>query len=668
MAASYTLDLKPDSPLTKRIRDAVTQRVRASRAAYAGRHAVWKQAEEQVLAYLPEKDADAVRRLQRDQGGTPDYTTMKIPYSYGVLMASHTYWTTVFLSRQPVHQFTGRHGETQQQIQAMEALIDYQNMVGGHLIPLYVWLFDAGRYGLGIVHIDWVEEKSKISEIIEVPETLFGMIPLGKTKRQKATRTIRGYQGNKLSNVRPYDFLPDPRYPAWEFQKGEFCAVRLDVGWNQLYKMADAGYLDKRAVMMARRKAGSDRGVKEESPDMRAQDYPTADTFSLDAGTRGMNTTSLRNIMLSVIECTIELSPHEWGLGASSYPEKWLFTVTEDFSIVLGAAPLGKNHDKFEFAVLEYEPEGYALAPRGIPEVLKPINDTIDWLVNSHLFNVRAALNNNFIVNPIKVEIEDLENPLPGGVIRLAPAAYYTEENLDNIVKQVPVGDVTGAHLTDMQTMLGLGQRTVGISDQVMGLVPPTGRRSATEVRTGAGFGVNRLKTTSEFFSAMGFSPFSQMMVQNSQQFYEGEQKYRIVGQLAQEAGAEFMNVTQDDILGFYDFVPVDGTMPIDRLAQANLWQQILSQIQVNPVISQKYDMGRIFEWIAQLAGLKNIQQFRIDLIPDEEAAIQAQAGNIIPLPGANAGRPGAPPGSPTPTQTTSGGPSNVSQAIQTGG
>ena len=128
---------------------------------------------------------------------------------------------------------------------------------------------------------------------------------------------------------------------------------------------------------------------------------------------------------------------------------------------MLGAQPLGANHDKFPFVVLEYEPEGYSIASRGVGEVLRPINDTMDWLLNSHLYSVRKALNDQFVVDPSQIEISDLENPLPGGAIRLSPGAYGNDTR--QALNQLEVRDVTQTHLNDMSAMFGIGQRAVGI-------------------------------------------------------------------------------------------------------------------------------------------------------------------------------------------------------------
>jgi len=145
----------------------------------------------------------------------------------------------------------------------------------------------------------------------------------------------------------------------------------------------------------------------------------------------------------------------------------------------------------------------------------------------------------------------------------------------------------------------------------------------------------------------MGWGPMASMMVQNSQQYYTGDRQFKIVGDLLQEAGQEFTQVTPENIAGFYDFVAVDGTLPVDRLAQAALWKDLFAQIRQMPEIAAQYDTGRVFAWVAQLAGLKNINQFKIQLGSQESLLNQAAAGNIVPL-GGGEGKAGAAPSMPT--------------------
>ena len=65
----------------------------------------------------------------------------------------------------------------------------------------------------------------------------------------------------------------------------------------------------------------------------------------------------------------------------------------------------------------------------------------------------------------------------------------------------------------------------------------------------------------------------------------------------------------------------------------ANLWRELMASMVKFPQVLEQYDMGKIFAWVAQLAGLKNINQFKVQVAPDEDVARAAERGNIVPLP-----------------------------------
>ena len=148
---SYSLDIKPESKLHEKIVSRINSRWVISSAAQEKRHSKWIKAEETVAAYIPTNEADNIRKANRESKGKQSYTTIMLPYTYALLMSAHTYWTSVFFARSPVHQYAGRHGEGEMQIQALEALISYQVEVGEMMGPYYIWLYDAGKYGLGVL-------------------------------------------------------------------------------------------------------------------------------------------------------------------------------------------------------------------------------------------------------------------------------------------------------------------------------------------------------------------------------------------------------------------------------------------------------------------------------------------------------------------------------------
>lgn len=628
-----TLQVLKDSPLHKKLVKKISSRITFGLQSQQDKSDEWRKAENAAMAWIPESEADAVRRNKRDNDGTQSYTTIQIPYTYAVLMSAHTYWTSVFFARAPVHQFSGRHGEGEMQVQAMEALISYQVDVGQMMVPYYVWLYDAGKYGVGIIGNYWDRQKLHYGSLVEMPD------PTDPTKvgLYQTTAEITGYVGNRAFNVSPWDFIFDPRVPVKRFQEGEFCAARCRLGWNHILRRKDSGYYNDNINDL---KDSNTLDVNNQRVESGLQTPQTRSYLYEDDG----NENDLKNkhpASATFWEFYVELVPSEWGVGNTNYPQKWCFTITEDLSLIVGAQPLGTYHCQFPFNVLESEVEGYGLYTRGTPKILEPIQQTVDWLVNTHFYNVRQTLNNQFIVDPSKLVIKDVQNSGPGFIWRLRPEAYGSD--LNTIFKQVQVTDVTQRHLGEMQAMFGLGERITGVNDQIMGaLSTGQNRKTATEVRTTTSFGVNRQKTVTEYMSAMGMSPHAQMLVQNSQQFYDASAKLRRVGSFALDAGEQFLTVTPENIAGFYDLIPVDGTLPVDRMAQANLWKEIMvGATRMPQEIIAGFDWARIFMWAAEIGGIKNIRQFRVQVLQPGQAPSAgalpmmpgAGGGNVVPMP-----------------------------------
>ena len=210
--------------------------------------------EDRYMAYMKLSDADKLREEKRT-AGDPQFITLAVPYSFAMLMSWHTYITSVFLSRNPVLQFMGRHGETEQQIQAVEAIMDYQTLVGEHLVPYYIWILDAGKYGVGIIGNYWDVDYVQVSEIVEESVTMLGVPILGQKKKIKKTRRTLAYEGNKLFNVRPQDWFYDSRVSMMNFQQGEYCGRYCDIGWNTLIKRGELKQYYNVDALRALRKA-----------------------------------------------------------------------------------------------------------------------------------------------------------------------------------------------------------------------------------------------------------------------------------------------------------------------------------------------------------------------------------------------------------------------------
>ena len=76
-------------PRHAKLLSAIRMRLKISETAMAQYYTRWTRAEEEFLAYMPERDIDAQKRAKRE-GGLPQYTTIVVPYSYALLMTAHT--------------------------------------------------------------------------------------------------------------------------------------------------------------------------------------------------------------------------------------------------------------------------------------------------------------------------------------------------------------------------------------------------------------------------------------------------------------------------------------------------------------------------------------------------------------------------------------------------
>lgn len=621
------------SPLHKTIVDAVDRRWRLSRDRMSDRYTAYSKAEDQALLYVPSREVEEQRKANKKKG-KPEFTTIEIPFSYAQMLAAHTYWSSVLLGRSPIFQFSGRHGQTEDAVRALEAVIDYQTQVGNAILPYYYWLHDVGKYGLGVLGTYWAEETYTVSEIKEVEQSFLGVNIFGTKKKQRVTSTVAGYKGNKVFNVRPQDWFPDPRVPISQFQKGEFCARYVEVGWNEIKKKEAAGeYFN---VDVLAKTAPTKWRVDSGSPRLQR---PNENNINLNGpGSAGEKNSSFLGYV-ELLEMHVELIPRDWGLGPQQLPEKWVFTLGNG-TVLIGCRPFGMFHNQYPFDLLEYELEPYGLFKRSMLELLQPLNDTLSWLFNSHFYNVRKILNDQIVFDPSRIAAADLESTAAGRLIRMKPAGYGSDAR--TALHQLQVMDVTQTHIqVDSKIVMDLMARVSGVNDNSMGLMNTGGRKSATEVRAANTYSAGRLKTNVEVFSAQGFQPHAMKLVQNTQQLYTGEQSFRIAGNLLQTA-QQFIQVTPDLIAGFFDYMPVDGNLPVDRQAQALVFTQLMDRMMQFPEIALQYDVNSMFGYVAWLAGVKNLEQFKVKVTPDEQLNQAVRAGNLV---AARGGNPGAQPG-----------------------
>jgi hypothetical protein len=585
--------LRPKSDLHAKVLHQLVTRLDVSERKMADFYPRWQVNEKALQGYINHDKWEKQLKHINDQGYAPVPISVTVPYIFACVHTMVTYLLHAFGGRKPIIQLDAYKKSWIENARNMERVLQYNADHTRLLRHLHRWFWDACTYGVGILRTNWNDEFAMRTEFEDVPQMqLFGTTVPRRSVRVRKKRLV--YSGNDVCAIDPFMFFPDPRVPMHEVNtRGEFVFWRAFNGYHDVKKKEFAGvykYVDSvsRTLPRANFEGESVRALRsdgESTPGLFVRDGRLDQPFQEDQG-------------------TVEIIPKQWGLGDSEEPEKWLFTILNKQQIVQ-AEPLEMDHGQHPVAVIEPFTMGPSFGSMGSVDVLKPFQDLQSWMVNSHMKNVRVALNNMWIVDPSAVELGDLKVPGEGKIIRLKMAAFGRD--IKSAIQQLPVVDVTGSHMRDLEIIVRMGHMFLGLNDNLMGLQESGGRKTATEVRTAGEAGASRLASLARIISAQGMTDLVMQMVINIQQRMQQGFMLELMGedQKLQEIGPEMLT-------GDFHYPVHDGTLPLDRVALMEVWQQVALGIAQDPQLRQVFDLPKIVEYIAELGGARNISAFKL--------------------------------------------------------
>lgn len=626
--------LRPNSDQHRFVLTYLLRRLEWSEQKMSQFYSRWQANELRLQAYVTLPKYEEILQKMRDTGrpGSPD--EIVVPYAWASQQTIVTYLLHTFGGRKPIIQVGAYRGEQVKRAKNMEMLLQYNSDYQRYIYHLYNFFTNGELYGLAVQRNTWTRD-TRMKAVTRPASPQLSMLMAAQGQTAQPVRTNEQtvcFEGNSISVINPFMFFPDPRVPMVEVaDKGEFVFWRAFEGRHILLREEANGRLKwvSHAGEMARNQwAGSGSG------------YSAAGLRSMgDPLTNGQLTfgQGITN-SFQVDQGTIEIIPAELGLSPTRTPEKWLFTVLNKTQIVQ-AEPVGLNHGQHPISVAEPNAFGHSFGQLATADLLAPTQDLMSWLLNSHMFNVRASLNNFLVVDPTKVEMDDLLNPLPGGILRLK-STPWGQVDARMAVSQLQVADVTRSHLTDFQLAQRMGDSLTGATDNVRGQQDKGSRKTATEVRTSFEAGGSRLASRAMLYSAMGISPGASQWASNYQQFLTQEFEVRVLGR---EGQTDSVRISPQEIEGDFFFPIHDGTLPLDKVAMLQVWKDIWQAVIADPSgqMQQEYNAKAIFRYMAQLGGAQNIDDFRTTMADPNAIQGQAQAGNLVPLgqlPGAIAG------------------------------
>jgi len=128
----------------------------------------------------------------------------------------------------------------------------------------------------------------------------------------------------------------------------------------------------------------------------------------------------------------------------------------------------------------------------------------------------------------------------------------------------------------------------------------------------------------------------------HTQQYMSQDAYINVAGRYAQQLMKNFTGgktrgrVSPNDLAINYDLIVRDGSIPGGNFNSS--WIELFKTIGTSEPLMQEFDVTRIFTYIAQQMGAKNVEDFKRNVnniqtktLPDEEVAKQVQAGNFVP-------------------------------------
>lgn len=577
--------LRPGSDLHNRVREKLDAMLRFSENAMRHHYSRWNFMERKTQAYLADQDYEKLLNSIRDKKGEipPEPIQVVVPYTYATLHSAATFIASVLMGRKPMFPLAGIRGTASERARYMEQALQ-QNLdasMGQETLWQLIW--DSLVYSFGCVRIGWETHEGQAIRLNAAGE---------RTIAEETT-----FAGNVLTSVDPYKCFPDPRVPLHKCpEKGDFIFTMMEVSETVMKDMERQGHFKyvKEALESSHGRQTSTKGHSDYSH--RRLRIGQDGVENLLEGTH-VNVVGFRE----VYEGTVRLISKDWGLGDSEQSELWKFTWMRSGQI-LQAEPTGMLHNKHPYSFCEPTSFGYEFMSLSQGELISVFQDILSWLVSSRMENVRSAINNSFVADPARIEMNDIRSTAIGRIIRLKQSAMGLPIN--DAIKQLQVNDVTGSHLGDINMIRLLADTATGVNDNMRGIQKDSGRRSATEARMTIQAGASRLSQLAIRISSQCFLPMANQMIFNLQQFMPDEM-------WIETTGDEGARITPDMLIGDFNYQVSDGSLPLDKAALQETWKEILFGIARDPELRQRFSLPDIFEYVAELGGAKDIERFK---------------------------------------------------------
>lgn len=626
-------DLRPGTAKAQKITKLIRDSIDLSWNAISQNYKDWDTVEEHYRAFRPTDDDD------RESIRKHNVTKVIVPIQFATIQIMLTFLMEVFTALKPVLRTRGADPASVRPARVMELGLDYDYRGNRGYLQLHQWFLNAHRYGYGIIENSWgrrVVLKRMLRPGPGAQFNLEGKVFDAPGALEFAKDYFTLFEGNTWQVVDNRQWFPDPRVPITRFQDGQFCGKRVMIHDNDLRKFEDDGIFFNTSIIetTAKHMGGgtreADLGTLSHSRDKITPDQ----FFASELRWAKKNKTHINEQII------IELIPKDFELSDEDRPEQWIFNLIDGTTIVRSEP---NPFYGFNYSIVEPYPDILAFLSHGVMELMGPLAGHLTFLFNSHMANVRKAVNDMLVVDPSRVNLTDLLDPRAGKLIRLMPLAYGQDPN--QFIRQLQITDITQGHNADAKAILDLWNTILGTSPHMFGQIAPS-RRTASELQGVMRSAGSRMKMTADLFSAEGVAPLTEQMAVMRQENMSSEQFFEIAGYTAKQLGVTedqvmdgFIRASRSHLTGVYTFPAEEGVLPQDRVQAAQILMKVFETVAKAPFLARVFDPVEIFRETVRQSGLHNIDDFlqkglrgNVSIMNDEVVGEALERGKLRPI------------------------------------
>lgn len=411
----------------------------------------------------------------------------------------------------------------------------------------------------------------------------------------KQTRDVRGNvisEGSVLSVIDPYKTFYDGALPPHRFQDANFIGWYDTIPIAKLMELVKSGYFQKFEEMKS------------------VIDAPSAYLFGgLDSLRRYPLTPNAR--VVDVVTLYANIIPYEFGLGDSLLPEKWLFCILGNNTIIK-AQPLGMEHNLFPLVVISPDFDDFDNTALSRTGMLTGLQELINWMFSTHIQNTTRATGNRMVIDPTAVNINDvIDNHT---YIRVRKRAVGRD--VRTMVQQLEIKDTTANYYGDIAKTMEVMQSVSGADSASSGQLRKDGpeRLTSKEYIGTLSAAQGRLGRIAKVLAQQLFPNLGRFFAYNTQKVMSRPTQVKFAGRweelLSKQYNSSSALASMSDLNVNYDVIVHEGSKTNE--SSAELWIEVFKLVSTSGVLVQQFDIIKIFDKLMQSMGVKDVEALHV--------------------------------------------------------